>query len=86
MTLVQSQLTSGRAGQFFMTHSLHRVTQRSLICNFQAGQELTDFETRDMTICTNLSSRPGRQVPSTSIITCHFQAGQESTEHETFDI
>ena len=50
MTLVQSHLTSGRAGQFFMTHSLHRVTQRSLTCNFQAGQEFTELETCDMTI------------------------------------
>ena len=76
MTLVQSHLISGRAGQFLMTHSLHKVTQRSLTCNFQAGQELTELETCDMTICTNLSSRPGCQILSKSNLTCYFRQGR----------
>ena len=59
MKLVQSQLTSGRAGHIFMTHSLHRVKQRSLTCNSQAGQEFTELETFDMTILHE-SFRQGR--------------------------
>ena len=86
MQLVQSHLTSGRAGYIFMTHSLHSVKQRSLTCNFQAGQEFIELETFDMTFCTNLSGRAGHQIHYTRILTCNFQAGQESTEFETFDM